>query len=174
MTLSPGTQPDSKLTQFARAIGLLLITILLSEAILHVTSLVFPLVGYTLLPPWEWSQPLPDDALVYRGNPYHPEHDDKGYRNDRVLEYADVVTLGDSQTYGVGVAPSASWPRLVSAQAGYTVYNMAFSGYSPAQSYLQLESVLELKPRYVIVSVYLGNDFVDCYKRARANSKIRE
>ena len=46
MTLRHSTQPDSNRTKFVRTLGLLLITILLSEALLHLTSLVFPLVGY--------------------------------------------------------------------------------------------------------------------------------
>lgn len=147
--------------------ALVLGALVLAEGGLYAIRFVSPRVDYLLSPPWSWSDPVPDSLLGFRGNPYHPEHDRNGYRNERALETADVVTLGDSQVYGTSVPPSATWPTVLGARSGLSVYNMGFWGYSPVESRLQLESALELGPSRLLVAVYFGNDFYDCYLKVR-------
>jgi hypothetical protein len=107
-----------------------------------------------------------------RGNPHNPDHDRHGYRNPRVPDIADIITLGDSQTYGTGVKREHAWPHQMAALTGMTVYNMALASYSPAHSLLQLEEALELSPDLVIVALYFGNDFCESFWLAQTNQRI--
>lgn len=106
---------------------------------------------------------IPDERLGYRGNPNHPDHDARGYRNARALASADVVTLGDSNTYGISVKREQAWPSVLAARTGLNVYNMAFAGYGPGQITPQWPETLALRPRAVIVGFYFGNDLVDAF-----------
>jgi hypothetical protein len=105
----------------------------------------------------------PDDLLGYRGNPKNPDHDRLGFRNAQAPDRIDVVALGDSQTYGTGVAREEAWPQQLQAMSGLKVYNMAFGGYSPAHSWLLLDEALALKPRLVIEAMYAGNDLYEAF-----------
>ena len=48
---------------------------------------------------------VPDDRFGKMPNPKYPGHDSKGFRNLTLPTEADIVALGDSQTYGTGVDP---------------------------------------------------------------------
>jgi hypothetical protein len=141
----------------------------LAEAILQVVSRVSPAAGAVLGPNVTWVE---DPVLGWRGTPRFVEHDAAGYRNVNRPQRAPIVVLGDSMTYGTGVSPAESWPRLLEAAAGQRVYNMAFPGYCPAHSLLQFEEALSLHPRVLIVSVYTGNDFLDALGVALLNPAI--
>src|SRR5262249_40278501 len=65
---------------------------------------------------------LPDEQLMYRGNPYHRDHDAAGYRNATRPDRADIVVLGDSFAYGAGLKP---WPKRLGDSLRRVVYNMA-------------------------------------------------
>jgi hypothetical protein len=96
-------------------------------------------------------------------NPKFFEHDANGFRNDAVPTQADVVTIGDSFTYGWSVSSEQSWPRVLENITRCRVYNMGFGGYGPIQ-YLSLANMaLEYRPRTIIVGVFLGNDLADSW-----------
>ncbi len=150
----------------------MLFTLTLLEGGLQVASWRSLTVRRALAPPWIVNSPVVADAhLGWRGNPLHVDHDLRGYRNERALDRADIVALGDSQTYGLVEAPLA-WPRLLSAHLGATVYNMALPGYGPMQSELQLDDALALRPRLVIVAPYFGNDLYDSFKLSRRHPEM--
>ncbi len=154
-------------------IAVLLVCLLAIEAALFAARQVSFRVDRALTAPWEQTPPkIPDALLGTRGNPFFHEHDERGYRNDRVLERADVVTLGDSHTYGSSVPPDAAWPMQYAEQSGRTVYNMAMRGYAPAQSLAQLDEAFALEPQQIFVSVYFGNDFFDSFLAARRRKEI--
>ena len=79
-------------------------------------------------------------------------------------ESADIVTLGDSQTYGESSPAKYSWPSILGSLTGKETYNMGVSGYGPAEYfYLFGNGALEFKPDIVVVGFYLGNDLADTY-----------
>lgn len=104
---------------------------------------------------------IADARLLYRGDPAFPEHDSRGFRNPDALERADVVLLGDSMTYGSGVPPNDTWARVLAAETGLTVYNMAFGGWGPLQAAFVLPDALALKPKTVIYGFFFGNDVLN-------------
>ncbi len=133
----------------------------LIELALQTMCLVSRRVNWMLSPAGEVA--LPDAQLEFRPNPAFPEHDDHGFRNDRVLSQAHAVALGDSQTYGVGVKAQEAWPARLQAHAGKSVYSMAFSGYGPGHSVLLWPEALGLHPAAVVEGFYSGNDLYDAY-----------
>jgi len=116
---------------------------------------------------------IADGRLIYRGNPLRLDHDAWGYRNSGRPSSVDIVTLGDSMTYGPS-DPGEAWPQVLSRLTGRGVYNMALPGYGPAQSLLQLEEAFSLRPRQIIVAVYFGNDFFDSFLLVRRHPKLTE
>ena len=75
--------------------GLLLITFIILEISLHVASWGSLTVRRLLASPWEVNSPvIVDSHLGLRGNPLNLDHDARGYRNERALRQADIVTLG--------------------------------------------------------------------------------
>ena len=108
-----------------------------------------------------------DDILYKVIVPFSGGHDAWGMRNRKVPERADIVALGDSQTYGVAACARDSWPAQLQAITGQTVYNMAVPGHGPVQYCRLLETrALALHPKTVIVGFYAGNDFEDAYEMA--------
>jgi lysophospholipase L1-like esterase len=109
--------------------------------------------------------PVFDPILRVRLEPHAGGHDDWGFRNRDVPEQADIVTLGDSQTYGVGAPAHHSWPAQLAALTGRRVYNLALGGYSPVQYGELLEThALKLRPAVVVVGFYFGNDLWDAHQ----------
>jgi len=102
-----------------------------------------------------------DEELWHRPNPEYPGHDSQGYRNACVPSCVDIVALGDSQTYGYGVAARHAWPRQLEKISDCSVYNMAYGGWGPVHSLLLWDKVLALRPKIVLEGLYSGNDFFD-------------
>jgi lysophospholipase L1-like esterase len=84
-----------------------------------------------------------------------------------VPQQAAVVAIGDSMTYGDGVTHDSTWPRFLGTLLGEPIYNMSMGGYGPLQ-YLHLaqEYATRLRPRVLLVGLYLGNDVIDAYNSA--------
>jgi hypothetical protein len=87
-----------------------------------------------------------------------------GFRNADVPASADVVAIGDSHTYGNNATMADSWPYVVASQTGLTVYSLSLGGYGPNQYYrLLLDRALQLKPRWIVVGLYMGDDFQNAF-----------
>lgn len=99
-----------------------------------------------------------DPILLYKMPGNYPGVDKDGYRNNTVPEGADMVTLGDSHTYGFNVTQNNNWPTQLSKMTGLTAYNLGVGGHGPLQYYYLLDRALELKPRYVVIGLLLSND----------------
>jgi hypothetical protein len=121
------------------------------------TLLALPEAGPTVPPT------IPDERLGHRPNPAYPQHDRNGFRNPQVPARAHMVVLGDSQTYGSGVAAEQAWPRQLEAMIGETVYSMAYGGWGPAHSLLLWDEALALSPAIVVEAFYAGNDLFDAF-----------
>lgn len=133
----------------------LLVTLLIAEGI---TRIFLDPVDYL------WRNLSHDPVLRYRIEPHSAGHDAWGYRNRYVPERADIVALGDSQTYGESAPAKYSWPSMLGSLTGKETYNMGIGGYGPAEYfYLLGNKALELKPEAVVVGFYLGNDLFDTY-----------
>jgi len=132
-------------------------TLIMIEFALQIASLVvFPVSGIP--------NTIQDDRLGWRPNPKHPEHDQKGFRNNSVPDQAIIIAIGDSQTYGTGVLPDQAWPQQLESLANMKVYNMAYGGYGPGHSLILWEEATDLKPKLIIEAFYSGNDATDAYK----------
>jgi hypothetical protein len=140
----------------------LLLGLLLSELILSVACLVSPRVNYFLSPPWS-RVILSDDELGHRMSPYYPGNDRWGFRNKGVPESCEMLAIGDSITYGYAASPEKSWPRQLEQMSGQSMYNCSCGGYGPCQYLVLLEKGLALKPKTVLLGLYLGNDLFDAY-----------
>lgn len=108
--------------------------------------------------------PVYDSILGQRLAPYAGGHDEWGFRNHEVPDRADVVTIGDSQTYGVSAPARLSWPAQLEKLTGRRVYNLALGGYGPVQYEELLRTRgLRLHPTVIVVGLYYGNDLWDAY-----------
>jgi hypothetical protein len=58
---------------------------------------------------------------------------------------------------------SESWPYVLGRITGLKVYNMGLGGYGPNQYFHLLPRALELKPRLVMVGLYMGDDFENAF-----------
>jgi lysophospholipase L1-like esterase len=115
------------------------------------------------------AKPVFDSILGKRLESGVAGHDQWGFRNRNIPPRADVVTIGDSQTYGVGVPRPSSWPAQLGELTGLQVYNAALGGYSPVQYYELLRRyALRLKPSVVVVGFYPGNDLLESYRTVYA------
>ncbi|BFU93997.1 MAG: hypothetical protein NTNFB02_07190 [Nitrospira sp.] len=102
-----------------------------------------------------------DPRLVVRIQPNAPGHDERGFRNREQVESADVVVIGDSQTWGVNVSRSETWPSVLAAMSKVKAYSMSLGGWGPLQYELLAGEALALKPQAILIGIYLGNDLFD-------------
>ena len=94
-------------------------------------------------------------------------HDALGFRNPRFPAQADIVAIGDSNTYGVNARSHESWPGHLQSILGRTTYNAALGGFGPLHHlYAAREMTPRFAPKVQIVAMYLGNDLVDAYNLA--------
>ncbi len=117
---------------------------------------------------------IPDDKLGKRPNPRYPGHDANGFRNPTVPERATVVALGDSHTYGSGVASAESWPKVLEQLAGEPVYNMGLGGYGALHSRLLWDEAMQFQPDIVIDGIYAGNDLYDAFSLVYNQNKATD
>lgn len=111
--------------------------------------------------------PVDDLILGHRVEPGASGHDSLGFRNLEVPSSAGIVTIGDSQTYGVSAILRESWPYKLGEILDTTVYQMALGGYAPLEYLHLLESDAKiLNPHTVLVGLYFGNDIMGAARTA--------
>lgn len=103
----------------------------------------------------------PHTELLYVMDSRWPDIDPSGFRNGADRERSDIVTLGDSMTYGYNATMEESWPFRLGKMAGKTVYNYGIGGYGTLQQYHALKEGLKKQPSHVILAVFLSNDIMD-------------
>ena len=109
---------------------------------------------------------ISDPKLLHRVAPNSPGHDVRGFRNAASPEAADVVAIGDSQTWGINVRQEETWPSVLSRIGKVSVYSMSLGGWGPLQYEVIAADALLLKPRAVLVGIYFGNDIFDSCNHA--------
>jgi lysophospholipase L1-like esterase len=115
---------------------------------------------------------IQDPILGHRIDPENPGgHDKWGFRNKSVPDQASIVTIGDSLTYGLNATSRDSWPNQLQEISKREVYNLGIQGYGPLQ-YLHIlkTKALLLKPKYIFLGLYYGNDYIDSYNLANGLS----
>ena len=105
-----------------------------------------------------------DDLLGITIAPDSVGFDEWGFRNRDVPPTVDIVTIGDSHTYGNNARMDGSWPHVVARVSGMSVYNMALGGYGPNQyHYLLRTRALKLDPSLILCGLYFGDDFENAF-----------
>lgn len=102
-----------------------------------------------------------DPRLGHHLEPHAPGHDARGFRNETSVDATDVVVIGDSQTWGINVRREESWPAVLAKISHLSVYSMALGGWGPLQYELLAKDAVALRPRALIIGIYLGNDIFD-------------
>lgn len=122
---------------------------------------------------------LKDPLTRIRARPLFPRdqalgpHDILGFRNSGVPVAADIITIGDSMTYGNNAFLEQNWPsRLAShlQREDINVYNMSTGGWAAVQYLDMFTHALALRPRLVIVAFYSGNDPLESFQMAYGNT----
>lgn len=124
-----------------------------------------------------------DDSTLTYAQPFFPDleqagpHDLLGFRNRAIPHVADIITIGDSMTYGNNAPIDLNWPNRLAnylhLQPQYRLYNMSVGGWG-AIEYLEIfNKALKFKPKMVIVAFYSGNDPIDSFKKAYGNDKYQ-
>lgn len=157
-SLSP--KPRRRISQVLLVVGSLLFSLLIAEAALRV--LERNQLGDREIE----SKLIADPILGQKLQPFTRGHDANGFRNDAVPQHADIVALGDSQTWGVNAERAETWPQQLSRQSGKNVYNMGLGGFGSVQYRVLIPQALRLSPKIIVVGLYLGNDIYDAYHMA--------
>ena len=149
----------------ATGIGEVCIVLLITLALLEITLWVLALRSKSVafMTASVLSETLPDSALGLRLNPDYPSHDRDGFRNAAVLQHADIVAIGDSQTYGANNQAKDAWPQQLGALSGKPVYSMAVGGYGPVQYLMLTPGGLAKHPAWLVTGLYDGNDLFDSF-----------
>ncbi|MGH7908772.1 MAG: hypothetical protein ACRENW_02855 [Thermodesulfobacteriota bacterium] len=154
----------------------------MKKFVLVVFSIFFSLliaegVSRIIFDPIDYLKPrrVPDNILGFKLLPNTGAHDSWGYRNKSVPSTADIVTIGDSNTYGISATASKTWPSILGQLTGKVVYNLSLSNYGPVEYfYLFKNKAFKLNPSLVIVGFYLGNDLKNAYNTTYKNDYWRE
>jgi len=136
---------------------------LVAELGLRVVGALSPRVAYVLRAPWDRAT-VRDSVLGFRMSPFLPDIDSWGYRNPPSHRPSPVLALGDSYTYGFGAPADSSWPRQLEHVLGVSVYNGGIGGYGPCEYEKILDELIVVRPRLVLLGLYVGNDLSDAYR----------
>jgi lysophospholipase L1-like esterase len=119
---------------------------------------------------------IKDPYVGVRAQPLFPNqesmgpNDILGFRNHGVPNVADIVVIGDSQTYGNNSPIQLNWPSQMAAildkQQKTTVYNMSVGGWGAVQYLYAALNATVFQPRILVVAFYTGNDPLDSFKMA--------
>jgi len=115
-----------------------------------------------------------DPELGVRIKPNTPGHDANGFRNAAAPAQADIVGLGDSQTWGVNVQSADAWPQQLAKLSQHSVYNMSVGGYGPVQYWRLTEKAFSFSPKVIVVGLYFGNDLYDAYALTYENDRYAD
>jgi len=142
-------------------LGLVVAALLVVELFLRVAGAWIPRIDEVSQPSWHEKRSarfLLDPRKGPSGNPSHVEHDEWGFRNPVRPETAEVVAIGDSFTYGHGVGRTDAWPARLAKKLSRGVYNMGMNGTAPVHYLHNLSVAIDLRPRVILVAIWLGND----------------
>jgi hypothetical protein len=127
---------------------------------------------------------LNDPITIQRAKPLYSDvltmgpNDILGFRNREVPNRADIITIGDSQTYGNNAILEYNWPnRLKSYLADNVpsrVYNMSCGAWHGPQYLDMFQKALYFEPRVIVVAFYTGNDPIGAFKFVYGNDHFKD
>lgn len=149
--------------------------LLICSICISVLLLEFGLRWLTIFPIHQGnSNMIKDDFLGYRFNPTLKGIDSNGFRNKSIPDSVEIVALGDSHTFGYNVISEDAWPQQLARMTNKTVYNFGIGGYGGLQYYHLLDEAIKLKPKYIILGLYLSNDLSDICNLINKNRNWQE
>jgi hypothetical protein len=95
-----------------------------------------------------------------------------GFRNRAIPHSANIVILGDSQTYGNNAVIEQNWPGFMLAglkSEGVTVYNMSVGGWAAPQYLDMFGKARVFRPEVIIIAFYTGNDPLEGFMQVYGN-----
>lgn len=125
------------------------------------------------------------DPLVKRTQPLFGDyyivgpHDVLGFRNRAVLQTADIITIGDSMTYGNNAAIDLNWPSYMAKaieqdSETVSVYNMSVGGWGAVEYFEIFKKAIKFKPKHIVVAFYTGNDALDSFIMAYSKKEFKQ
>ena len=131
---------------------------------------------------WESNEFIMKDPLVrVRAKPFYPDiggmgpNDLLGFRNLAVPNEADVIVIGDSQTYGNNVSIYENFPHVLEDNlVGVSIYSMATGGWAALQYYYAFLKSPVFTPKVVVIAFYTGNDPLETFMLAAASELWKE
>jgi lysophospholipase L1-like esterase len=170
------TPPRGRAARFLRAALLAFVLLcaifVLCEVVLKLAAAASPRIAY-MLAPSGGRERIPDPILGYRLSPFFAGHDRLGYRNPAVPDSVQILTIGDSFTYGYAAPADSSWPRHLARLTQRSVYNGGVPGYGPCEYRMVFDELIRMNPRLVILSVHTGNDLSDAYLSVYEENRCR-
>jgi lysophospholipase L1-like esterase len=108
----------------------------------------------------------PEGTILVRTSEFEIPYpiDAHGFNNaDPWPARADIVAIGDSLTFGYGVAPDEAWPAFIARALPDTkVVNLGLIGAGPQQHLRVYETFgVPLEPKILLVGFFVANDFWD-------------
>jgi len=77
---------------------------------------------------------------------------EQGFRTDNIVEPRDVLWIGCSSTFGVGINESDTFPHIVSKEKGWSYYNLSRQGVGFEFYYRAIKEYIDvIKPKHVLV-----------------------
>lgn len=136
-----------------------LITLLISVSLCFlITELV--LRKYNHFPLGLLSNTIAHSKLGYVMDTALPGIDSDGFRNPSLVQ-PDVITIGDSHTYGFNVLSEQSWPKVLAEKLDKEVYNYGVGGYGVLHYEYLINEAVGLNPEVILLGLYLPNDLAD-------------
>jgi hypothetical protein len=122
------------------------------------------------------------DPYVKRARPLYPDvgtmgpNDLLGFRNPGIPNFADLIAIGDSQTYGNNVVLENAWPQQLQAtvEPSISFYSMAVGGWGAVEYFEIFPKALHFQPQRVVVAFYTGNDPLESVQLAYADERWRQ
>jgi lysophospholipase L1-like esterase len=171
-----GPVSQRELFELASLAASMLLTLGLMEALVRAAPGVFSAEiqqllrtnrnDYGVANPYIGHLHTPNSAILIAGRDFRALHhvDAFGFRNHWPWpDQADIVVVGDSVTFGYGVADEQAWPAVLArAVMANHVMNLGLIGAGP-QQYLRVYETfgVNLKPKLVLVGFFAQNDFWD-------------
>lgn len=121
---------------------------------------------------------IKDPVTGVRAIPLFPDqygmgpNDLLGFRNRSIPHSANIIILGDSQSYGNNAVIEQNWPGLMLSNlksTGATAYNMSVGGWAAPQYFNMLGKSLVFKPEVIIIAIYTGNDPIESFVQVYGN-----
>jgi hypothetical protein len=108
-----------------------------------------------------------ETRIAFGGNPATTVHTNaRGMRGRDAPSHADVLVVGDSQVFGLGVEDDETFPAQLAEATGQTVVNAGIPTYGPSEYTQMIERFgPALRPKHVVYVINLANDLFELERK---------